>query len=51
MKRKPKFWSLINQAATLADALSAAIHSATGVWIDQLPATQEVIPRAFGKLH
>jgi len=41
----------MNQAAPLAPALSAAIHSATGIWIDQLSATQEVILRASGRLQ
>lgn len=35
----------------LAPAVSAAIHNAIGAWIDQLPATQEIILRSIGSLH
>ncbi|MCS6992605.1 MAG: molybdopterin-dependent oxidoreductase [Anaerolineales bacterium] len=34
----------------LAPAITAAIHDATGVWIDQFPLTPERVLRALGKL-
>jgi CO/xanthine dehydrogenase Mo-binding subunit len=35
----------------LAPAIAAAIHDATGVWIDEFPFTPERVLRALGKIH
>jgi CO/xanthine dehydrogenase Mo-binding subunit len=35
----------------LAPAITAAVHDATGVWIDQFPLTPERVLRALGKLN
>jgi CO/xanthine dehydrogenase Mo-binding subunit len=34
----------------LAPAITAAIHDATGVWIDEFPLTPERVLRALGKI-
>ena len=35
----------------VAPAIAAAIHDATGVWVDEFPFTPERILRALGKIH
>jgi CO/xanthine dehydrogenase Mo-binding subunit len=35
----------------LAPAIAAAIHDATGVWIDEFPFTPERVLRALGKIQ
>jgi CO/xanthine dehydrogenase Mo-binding subunit len=35
---------------TVAPAIAAAIHDATGVWIDEFPFTPERVLRALGKI-
>ena len=35
----------------LAPAIAAAIHDATGVWIDEFPFTPERVLRALGKIN
>ena len=35
----------------LAPAITAAVHDATGVWIDQFPLTAERVLKALGKIH
>jgi len=35
----------------LAPAIIAAIHDATGIWINQIPATQEIVLQHLGKIN
>ena len=37
-------------AAAILPAIAAAIHDATGVWIDEFPFTPERVLRALGKI-